>query len=224
MENTYITSDLHFFHKNLTRYCEKSRGQWKEDIGAMNEYLLQQIDALPAGSTIYNLGDIMMDSSKTVEDLRITVQRMKSNDKKLKLVMGNHDRFLHKYLKGAKQLYKSSYELLKDVGFDEVYKYPILLEGKYLLSHEPVYLSKGSNIINIMGHIHDTPMDKDYFNRECENWAMMERVKKEGVSKQTNLDIDTSVKDFGKEIDLVNYKCVCWDLHTRILDINEVLS
>ena len=60
-------------------------------------------------------------------------------------------------------------------------------------------------------------IDKDYFNRECENWAMMERVKAEGITQQTNLDIDTSIKPLGKEVDLSNYKNVCWDKHHKIL-------
>ena len=76
----------------------------------------------------------------------------------------------------------------------------------------------------IHGHTHDIDLDKDYFNRECENWAMMERVKKEGISKQKNLDIDMGIKKLGKEINTKNYFNVCWDKHHYILPFSEVIK
>jgi calcineurin-like phosphoesterase family protein len=42
-----------------------------------------------------------------------------------------------------------------DVGFDEVYPYPIVYEGKYILSHAIVDMFRGSAFINIHGHIHN---------------------------------------------------------------------
>jgi hypothetical protein len=46
-----------------------------------------------------------------------------------------------------------------DTGFDEVYKYPIVYEGKYILSHDIVEAVKDSPFINIHGHYHRHTMD-----------------------------------------------------------------
>lgn len=182
----------------------------------MNEDILKQFDELPEGSTILNLGDILLNSSKTFDELKYLVDRMKTNNKKLWLVMGNHDRELSRYLK--KQDFESSYDLLVALGFDRVYDKPIYMDG-IIFSHEPIYNTK-----NCYGHTHDIDIDKDYFNHECENWAMMERVKKEAISKQKNLDIDTSKNLTGREIDVKNYFNACWDKHHRILSYDEVLK
>lgn len=223
MENIFITSDLHFYHKNIIKYCNRPYSFDNDGIHQMNEDILSEFDKLPYGSIIYNLGDILLNSAKSVSDIADIVARMKINNKKLILIMGNHDRELHRFIKSG-DLYASSYDLLKDIGFDEVYKYPILLEDKYLLSHEPIYNGKDSKLNLIHGHTHDIDLDKDYFNRECENWAMMERVKKEAISKQKNLDIDTKIKKLGKEINPKNYFNVCWDKHHQILPFNEVIE
>lgn len=130
--------------------------------------------------------------------------------------MGNHDRELSRCLK--KQDFENSYDLLVALGFDRVYDKPIYMDG-IVFSHEPIYNTK-----NCHGHTHDIDIDKDYFNHECENWAMMERAKKEAISKQKNLDIDTSKNLTGREIDTKNYFNACWDRHHRILSYDEVLK
>ena len=212
----YITSDLHYHHRNIIKYCNRPYELSLDGIAKMNEDILKQFDELPEGSTILNLGDILLNSSKTFDELKYLVDRMKANNKKLWLVMGNHDRELSRYLK--KQDFESSYDLLVALGFDRVYDKPIYMDG-IIFSHEPIYNTK-----NCHGHTHDIDIDKDYFNHECENWAMMERVKKEAISKQKNLDIDTSKNLTGREIDVKNYFNICWDKHYRILPYDEVLK
>ena len=60
LEKIYITSDLHFFHANIIKYCPNTRGRWlsktneKPDILSMNEYILRQFDELPNNSIIIN--------------------------------------------------------------------------------------------------------------------------------------------------------------------------
>ena len=212
----YITSDLHYWHKNIIRYANRPYPFENSSLPIMNEDILKQFDELPEGSTILNLGDILLNSSKSFDELKYLVDRMKANNKKLWLVMGNHDRELSRYLK--KQDFENSYDLLVALGFDRVYDKPIYMDG-IIFSHEPIYNTK-----NCHGHTHDIDIDKDYFNHECENWAMMERVKKEAISKQKNLDIDTSKNLTGKEINPKNYFNVCWDKHHQILPFNEVIE
>lgn len=215
----YITSDLHYWHKNIIKYSNRPYPFDNSSLPIMNEDILKQFDELPEGSTILNLGDILLNSSKTFDELKYLVDRMKANNKKLWLIMGNHDRELSKYLK--KQDFESSYDLLVALGFDRVYDKPICMDG-IIFTHEPIYFDNGVKVC--YGHTHDIDIDKDYFNHECENWAMMERVKKEAISKQKNLDIDTSKNLTGREIDVKNYFNACWDKHHRILSYDEVLK
>jgi calcineurin-like phosphoesterase family protein len=89
------------------------------------------------GDTIINLGDVSLKLSK--EYLATVIQRLPGH--KI-LVMGNHDR-------------KKPMRWWLDVGFNEVYPYPVVYEGKYMLSHAIVDIFKGSGFINIHGHIHN---------------------------------------------------------------------
>ena len=185
----------------------------------MNEDILKQFDELPADSLIINCGDIGLNSSLTFEQLKGYVDRMKQNNKKLWIILGNHDREMHLRCKDLRR-FNSAFDLFVALGFDKVFEFPILLENKYLLSHEPVYLKPGSNLVNLYAHTHDISLSEDYFCHEVENFAMMERVKAEGITEQTNLDIDTSIKPLGKEVDLSNYKNVCWDKHHKIMSFD----
>lgn len=212
----YITSDLHFDHKNIIKYCNRPYPFDWDGVKQMNEDIFKQFDELPSGSTIINLGDIALSGVLTFEKLKGFVDRMKQNDKKLWIILGNHDREMPFRVKDFKGKFNSPYDLFIAAGFDRVFPFPIIL-GDKILSHEPIYLKPGSNLINYFGHVHDTDIDINYFNRDCENWAMMERVKAEAITQQTNLDIDTSIKLYGKEIDLNNYYNVCWDKHYKIL-------
>lgn len=222
-KKTYITSDFHLEHRNIIKYCNRPYEFSWEGVAKMNEDILKQFDELPAGSIIINLGDIALNSSLTFDKLKGFVDRMKKNDKKLWIVLGNHDREMNLRVKDLKR-FKTPYDLFVALGFDRVFPFPILLEGKYLLSHEPVYLKPGSNLIQCYGHVHDCDIPEDYFCHEVENFAMMQRVQSEGITQQTNIDVDCeAISDPSKVIDLNNYKNMCWDKHHRILKFEEVM-
>lgn len=160
-QNKFIISDLHFWHKNIIKYCNRPYPCEASSLPFMNEDILKQFDNLPEGSVVINLGDLLVNSSKTFDDLKQLVERMKLNNKKLLLVMGNHDRELSRFLR--KQSFNSSYKMFLEAGFDRVYDKPFYMDG-IIFSHEPVFLNNGMK--NCHGHIHDLVLDKDYFKRE----------------------------------------------------------
>lgn len=160
-QNKFIISDLHFWHKNIIKYCNRPYPCESSSLPFMNEDILKQFDGLPEGSVVINLGDLLVNSSKTFDDLKQLVERMKFNNKKLLLVMGNHDRELTRFLR--KQSFNSSYKMFLEAGFDRVYDKPFYMDG-IIFSHEPVFLNNGMK--NCHGHIHDLVLDKDYFKRE----------------------------------------------------------
>lgn len=223
MENFFITSDTHFSHKNLIYYSNRPYEPTEEGLKQMNEDLLKPFDELPRGSTILNLGDICMNDNVSFQELKSYIDRMKENDKHLWIVFGNHDRDTMPYHTGHN--YDNPIDFFTALGFEKVFEYPFIYEEKYIFSHEPVYLRPGTNFYNVHGHTHQFPVDADYFNRDCENWAMMEVVKKYMLTKQKNLDIDTSVKpSYRKTVDPLDYIDVCWDYNHKILSFEEIIK
>lgn len=221
LNKVYITSDLHFQHKKIIAYCNRPF----DNIDEMDEYIFKQFDNLPSDAIVINNGDLFLNSRADYNKLKdYFIPRMKGANRKLWIIMGNHDRSAVFYVKNCP--YNNPYDMYINMGFDRVYMYPILFEEKYLLSHEPVYLKPGSNICNVYGHTHSEDIDDKYFEHEVENWAMMKRVKEHPeLLKEPIPEIDTEkIIHNGKRIDLDNYMNVCWDKHHRILKWEEVVE
>ena len=131
--NIYIWSDLHLYHANIIEYEDRPFSSLEE----MNAALLENWQkTVKSNDIIFNLGDFMFNTKKDI--VNNILQQMPGH--KI-LVLGNHDK--HKSVKWW-----------LDAGFNEVYKYPIIYEGFYILSHEPLYVNKSMPYINIHGHIH----------------------------------------------------------------------
>ena len=64
------------------------------------------------------------------------------------LVKGNHDIQSNEYYRNA--------------GFAEVYDMPVLYGGFWILSHEPLYINENMPYANLFGHVHNSPIVKDY--------------------------------------------------------------
>lgn len=82
--NTWFTSDLHFFHKNILRYCAASRPF--DTIEDMNAELVRQWNAhVSPQDTVWILGDV---SFGAVEP---TVEILNQLKGRKQLIRGNHD-------------------------------------------------------------------------------------------------------------------------------------
>ena len=102
---TWIWSDLHLNHLNVIEY--ESRPFETTEI--MDSFLLNQWkQTVKKKETIINLGDVSFKLSK--EKLSPIIRSMPGYKV---LILGNHDR-------------KKSVQWWEDVGFNEVYKYPII--------------------------------------------------------------------------------------------------
>lgn len=134
----YIWSDLHLSHSNIIDYEERPFSSVED----MDKKLIEAWRCtVGSHDTIINLGDVSWRTNKA--KISNIIKNLPGH--KI-LVMGNHDR--HK-----------STQWWRDVGFHEVYPYPILYNGNYILSHEDVYVSKSMPYINIHGHTHGTSTD-----------------------------------------------------------------
>jgi calcineurin-like phosphoesterase family protein len=84
---TYITSDLHFGHTNIMKFCPVSRARYHNDLGYMNEQMVKEWNEIvEPEDTVYILGDVaFLPAQKATEYMR------RLNGTKI-LIEGNHDR------------------------------------------------------------------------------------------------------------------------------------
>lgn len=144
---TYITSDLHFGHANIMKFCPVTRAGFT-DVNHMNECMIQEWNkTVTAEDTTYILGDFaFLPAAKAVEILR------RLNGKKI-LIEGNHDR-----------------KLLNDPvfrrEFEEVHQYLRMVHDgvTVIMLHYPIWewdqMHRGS--VHFYGHVHGskTGMEK----------------------------------------------------------------
>jgi len=136
MSKTWIWSDLHLGHANIIKYCNRPFSSAEE----MDTTLIQAWkDTVGKDDTIINLGDVCLGGQYPKDKLHTLIHSLPGH--KI-LILGNHDR-------------KKSVKFWEEVGFNEVYKYPIIYKEWYMLSHEPIFLNENMPYINIHGHTHD---------------------------------------------------------------------
>ena len=78
--NTWVTSDWHFNHSNIIKYCNRPF----KSVSEMNEYIVSEYNRLvQPGDIVYVLGDIGMGNLDEI------IPRLRGN--KI-LISGNHDK------------------------------------------------------------------------------------------------------------------------------------
>jgi calcineurin-like phosphoesterase family protein len=84
---TYITSDLHFGHANIKKFCSESRARFSDDVNVMNEQMIEEWnDLIDTKDLVYILGDVaFLPTLKAIEIMK------RLNGEKI-LIEGNHDR------------------------------------------------------------------------------------------------------------------------------------
>lgn len=139
---TWITSDLHFSHKNITKFCPTTRGHYT-DITHMNEDMIRMWNAkVSVDDLVYIIGDVAFCSASDAAKIlnRLTGSKI--------LIEGNHDR---------KSLKDHSFRSC----FKEIHNY---LETEYdgvklVMFHFPIFDHNGAGRGSVMlhGHRHGNP-------------------------------------------------------------------
>ena len=136
MRKTFLISDEHYFHSNIINICERPF----KDVEEMNNEIIKlHNQTVKKDNLVIHFGDFCFGN---VEKIRSVLERLNGDHV---ICLGNHDH------KSPKKYFEA--------GFLEVYKYPIIMDGFYILSHQPVFLNKNMPYVNIHGHLHDTNMD-----------------------------------------------------------------
>ena len=159
LNNIFLTSDQHFFHGNIIKYCNRPWNSGKDsdgniivtqkDIEEMNEEMIMRWNSVvPNDGIVYHLGDIALGDRNKIKEILPLLNG------KINLIMGNHD--------------TKSVEFYYECGFNRVYDHPILLKDFFILSHEPIsFLNKNSCFGNIYGHVHDSDVYKTFSPNSC---------------------------------------------------------
>lgn len=166
---TFFTSDTHFFHKNIIKYCKRP---WytsldsssgvpivsDDDVVRMNASLVQLWNSVvEPDDEVWHLGDFAFG----IEDVDGKIPDIVSKlNGKINLVLGNHDS-------------KDDNVFLK-AGIRKVYDRPVLFENWFLLSHEPLeFINSSCPFVNVFGHVHDNANYKTL--SECGYCVCVER-------------------------------------------------
>jgi calcineurin-like phosphoesterase family protein len=129
MSKTWFTSDTHFGHANILKYCKRP---WLS-VEEMNEQLISNWNSVvEPGDLVWHLGDFAMGDRKQIPFIRSRLNG------RIHLVQGNHD-------------------YSKSLGcFDEIHRTVVIdVDGlKLELAHNPRHLT-GAAAIGFCGHIHE---------------------------------------------------------------------
>jgi calcineurin-like phosphoesterase family protein len=137
---TWVTSDLHFGHKNIMKFCPVTRARFKDDVNYMTEAMIEEWNAkVGTADTVYILGDVAF---LPADKAALVIMRL--NGRKI-LIEGNHDR---KTL--MDQTFRSA--------FKEVHQYlQVNYDGhRVIMFHYPIWewdqMHRGS--LHFYGHLH----------------------------------------------------------------------
>lgn len=149
----YFTSDLHFYHKNAIKYCNRPYSSLEE----MNDKLIANWNAkVSMDDEVYVLGDLVLDAgAKEANDI------LRQLNGKKYLIRGNHDEYVDDpTFDVAAFEWIKDYHVIRDVYPNIVlFHYPILeWEGWY----------KGN--YHLYGHTHED--DHNGFNGQLKHTAV----------------------------------------------------
>lgn len=137
-ERIWFTSDNHYFHKNIMKFCPQTR--FGESVEQMNELMIEAHNAkVGPHDRVYFLGDFCFSSAENTEGV------LKRLNGRKHLIYGNHD----KVLRSNRHL-QNYFESVQD------YK-EIVIEGqKVVMFHFPMreWNSMHHGSYHLFGHVH----------------------------------------------------------------------
>ncbi len=135
----YFIADPHFSDDAIMRYENRPF----ETVTEMNEGMIANWNkCVTDADEVYLLGDVGTVAGDELRNILTALNGTKY------LVKGNHDTATNAFYREA--------------GFAEVYDKPVILENFWILSHEPLYVCENMPYANIFGHIHNSPLYRDY--------------------------------------------------------------
>lgn len=142
-DKLFFTSDTHFFHKNIIRYCDRPFRDREE----MNDTLVARWnEKVKADDVIFHLGDVAMTARPS--ELDAVLKRL--NGKKY-LVIGNHEKNALQ-----KEFLRDHWEGVYDVAEITIEDEEIEDPQRIFMCHYPMIVWNGSHrgAWQLFGHVH----------------------------------------------------------------------
>lgn len=171
MTNTkeFLIADTHFGDNNIIK-MDPERLQFSTVEEMDNTMIKYWNETVGVDDKIFVLGDFI---SKNDKDY--ILQTVNQLNGKIILIRGNHD---------TDEICK----ILRNETKVEVIDFPIVMDGFWFLSHEPMFVTETAPYANFFGHVHSNPMYKTVSTRsycvsaERTNFTPIEvKVAKEAV-------------------------------------------
>lgn len=149
----WVTSDTHFGHKAIIKYCNRPF----KDAKTMDRTMIKRWNrVVQPKDTVYHLGDFGLTSKKR----KIKIFN-KLNGKKI-LILGNHDKTIaHNESIGFDKVVKSLVKgniLMRHVGFKNIPSVNVSVDN---WNFYPIPLPTPRDFIHLCGHSHDAWFIRD---------------------------------------------------------------
>jgi calcineurin-like phosphoesterase family protein len=159
--HTFITSDLHFSHRNSINFCPLTRGKFK-DIEELNQYIISEWNQkVRKDDLTYILGDVAFCSGQDAAKLLA-----QCNGRKI-LIIGNHDR---------KNLKDYNFQQ----AFSEIHEYlEVVFNGvRVCLFHFPImdFNQQHRGSVHLHGHLHQNLSGLEKYRVRNVGWDYTGRV------------------------------------------------
>lgn len=152
-KHVWVTSDTHFNHANIIKYCNRPFSSVEE----MNETIIENWNKVVSEDDIvYHLGDFALGDKSLIPNI---LKRLNGH---ISFIMGNHDNL------NIMEKLSNEDHLITDLFWEEVIK---VGKKTIILNHYPFSSlpdpNYNDNIIQLHGHVHSTP-DKpwNYFDNQ----------------------------------------------------------
>ena len=146
-ENVWFTSDSHFYHANIIKYCNRPFASVEE----MNEKLIENWNSVVGkDDLVWCLGDFCLgpDQKKHIPEL---VSKLNG---RINLVLGNHDH--------------NSVKFYYDAGFIRVYDRKVIINDFVILTHAPLmFLNDNTPFFQVFGHVHCSELYPTFSKTGC---------------------------------------------------------
>ena len=176
----FVTSDLHFGHKNVMTFSpERANACGSTDIKVHDEYLVKILNETGSScehSVLICLGDVALSTKAAARNM----SKVTTFEKKI-LILGNHDNASESFYREA-------------CGFDMVL--PMLVRYGLLFSHYPVHPHElavngntsgwGRYIGNVHGHIHNNKIEDPRYMCVCVEHTQLRPIRLDKIIQYYN--------------------------------------
>lgn len=183
-DKLFFTSDTHFFHNNIIKYCDRPFTTAEE----MNEFMIEEWNkVVPKDGVVFHLGDVSLTANP--KELYDVLQRLNGE---IYLIIGNHENdALGKVYN--KQIWRGIYDIAEIFIKDPEITYG---EQHIVMCHYPMVVWNGSHrgSWQLFGHVHGGLSNKGVINHpasamdvgvDCHNYRPISYQEvKEQITKQ----------------------------------------